>query len=284
MRVLLDGIKRDYAQGGKERLSPLAIKSIDSITAIDPDSMWSRVANQETAQSALLALKDQMADSANNALRGAGVKGTWRPSRADEPVGLHGKTLQEATADGEGGIGAKVIGRIEYPITGPPDAFEGAAGRVGAQGQTSNYGLDPDDESKLIDLVKRSRRAGNAAYGDIVNQLKAPLESDRAGLAPSVARLLRDEDPGLLDDVLKAMPKMRADEVRAQITRPDLGGGGGGPAAGGSPGAGDAGPAAARVPGGGLPITPELGAVLQGLSPSQREAYVAHLRTMGFGR
>lgn len=257
LTVYLDGIKRDYAQGGKERLSPLAINSMKDILAIDPEGVVSRSINKKKAIAALTALEQQTTQSADLAVKNAGVSAGWRPSKPFDAASWEGRTAAEIADDEEPGF-------ITRHITGPVradidmltsgraydedigsgaakqrEALEKALARPGPPlangepGPPSNYGLDPNQEATANALIARARNAGDAEYRDVLQQLAAPLlkisgSGARPSLAIGVAKKLQDEDPGLFNAVLSDIANkpgggaMKAKEITDAVPQPEL--------------------------------------------------------------
>lgn len=222
--VEIDGIQREYAAGGKERLSPLALKSMGTIMGIDPTSMWSRSVDKEKAISALTELKQSAAASAVRKMHGAGIQSGWSPERPEDDVSFGGKTSASAAEDATPGAATRGILRLTNPIGSRADriieseqsaAQDEANSRRGPSGRTSDYGLDPADDEKIRGLIDKSAKVGHAAYDGIVDTLKVPLENDR--LSTQTAKLIRDQDPKLFADIVAALPPMRRDEVLAAV-------------------------------------------------------------------
>lgn len=231
IKVKLADVKARYVATLGERVSVRALEAFDDVLSIDADSLFSRGADKGKALAALKELNSDAAEHADTALKSAGIKTKWTPGRRAEPAAsFAGKTSEELAADAEPGSITKAATHFLNPLGDTADeklqapieeAKTNANARKNAKGETSNYGLDPQTDDAVRGLLKRSATAGNKAYGDIVEQLAAPLTTDRPGLSAGVAKLIRDEDPKVLDDVLKRVAATagvpRAQEVAAMI-------------------------------------------------------------------
>lgn len=213
-----------YVKTLGERVSVKAIEAFDGVFNIDPDSWTSRTIDKGKAIEAIESLKRSAAEDADATLKNAGIKTTWKPGMpsTDVTADFAGKTAQELAADATpGSFGS--TGAVEpfLPKNIRSDkAFDAANARPG-----SLYGLAPDVVRNVTDMAKRSETAGHAAYGAIVNSLARPLASaDRPGLDIGVAKLLRDTNLPLFNDVMAKVAndagKMRADELSKQIASP----------------------------------------------------------------
>jgi len=196
--------------------------------------------NKGKAISALDSVETQLKSGASTALLSAGVQTPWSPTRPQDsaedkigsgsggeapgalqrinkyfnplhgydPSGPPGQTAAEAGEDP--GVIRQIGERIAHPLGGSTfadDQFDAASQAPGADKNgrplpPSNYGIDPADDAKVRAKIAESGKVGNKKYGQIVDTLAQPLVSDRPGLAIGVARLLNDEDPKLLNDVL----------------------------------------------------------------------------------
>lgn len=242
--VALQGVKVNYAQQMGERMSPRALDAIDDVLSIDPGSIWSRSADKGKAIAALDTVEKQINQSADVALKGAGVKSGWTPAKRVNSADFSGKTAQEVAEGAEpGALTQYVINPIAHPIDTAlgertpeklkQQAFDEASARTGkladgSPGRPSNYGLAPQTESTVDGLIKRAGSAGHAEYGRILNNLKDPLllisgQGERPSLAIGVARKLQDEDPKLFDAVIAHIAnipgggQVKADEITKAI-------------------------------------------------------------------
>lgn len=224
-----------YVKTLGERVSVKAIEAFDGVFNIDPDSWTSRTIDKGRAIEAIESLKKSAAEDADATLKNAGIKTTWKPGMpsTDVTADFAGKTAQELAADATPGavqrglahieafMGGQDQSRAEKDIQQPQDAALDAANAIPG----SLYGLAPDVVRNVTDMAKRSETAGHAAYGAIVNSLARPLSSaDRPGLDTGVAKLLRDTNLPLFNDVMAKVAndagKMRADELIKQIASP----------------------------------------------------------------
>lgn len=240
--VAMNGVKVNLAQLMGDRMSPKALESIDDVTNFDPSSMYDRAVNKGKAIAALNAIETQMRAGASTALLSAGVQTPWSPTRpqdsAEDKIGsggagdepgivrrvshgiMHpfsggltsnaGQTAQEAANTQE----PSDLDRLVYAPFGGYDklgnqdkAFDQAAQAPGVDKNgrplpPSNYGIDPADDARVRAKISEAGKVGNKKYGQIVETLAQPLISDRPSLATGVARLINDEDPKLLNDVL----------------------------------------------------------------------------------
>lgn len=202
--------------------------------------LFERTANKGKALSALDTISSQMKSTASTTLLANGIQTPWSPStpaqgeRDDigkggggeapgaiqrinkyfnplhsyDPSGPSGQTAAEA--GGDPGAIRKLGELITKPLGGGSFAeyqFDAASQAPGKdfKGRTlppSAYGIDPADDAKVRAKVAESAKVGNKKYGQIIDTLAQPLLSDRPGLASGVARLIHDEDPALLNDVL----------------------------------------------------------------------------------
>lgn len=203
-----------------ERVSVKALEAFQGVTSIDPDDpWWSRSVDKGKAIAALEALKKDAASWASSSLKGAGVKARWRPGIDQTETTFKGSTAAEVGKDATPGVLTRPF-RFESPEDLQQSAQEGALSRKGARGNLSNYGLDPDDETRLDALVKQAgaETTGHAKYRDIVSTLAGPVSSDRPGLSTSVARLIKDRDPKLYADVLSQIDPAKAKEVDGYVS------------------------------------------------------------------
>lgn len=229
--VALEGVKANYAQTLGERMSPKALEAIDAIVGIDPNdsSLWGvgglteRGMNKGKALAALGTIETQLKSGASTALLSAGVQTPWSPTRpqdsAEDKIGsggrgdFAGQTAAEAANANEPSTLQRVGGRILHPFGGydaigaQDRAFDQAAQAPGVDKNgrplpPSNYGIDPADDARVRAKISEAGKVGNKKYGQIVETLAQPLISDRPSLATGVARLINDEDPKLLNDVL----------------------------------------------------------------------------------
>lgn len=234
LKVGLQNVKINFASTIGERLSVRALEALDDVLSVDTDSLYSRTVDKGKALAALKTLNDELVQKGNVALRGAGIKTTWNPATAREAEQLGGeKTAQEvaagATPGGFRGDVEKRLGELGAR-TNMDTALEEANARRSApskaypEGRTSDYGLAPDTDEKIRGLISKSATVGHAAYGDIVNKLKAPLEGDRPSLAVGTAKLIRDTDPRLFADVMAALPEVTRNELAQSIAPPQLAG------------------------------------------------------------
>lgn len=244
IKVALQGVKVNYAQQMGERMSPKALDAIDEVLSIDTDSITSRTIDKSKALAALKTVEDQIDQSADVALKSAGVKSGWTPAKKTDEYKFSGKTaaeMRDARLPASGyaadnglpydptltwqenvirnpGIAAQ---REAAQRTNPDDAYEQALGRTNAKGQSSNYGLKPEDDDQVRAMIKRAGSAGNAEYDRIATNLASPLTSGRPGLAIGMANLIRDEDPKLFESVLSKLPPLQAQELNKQLTASD---------------------------------------------------------------
>jgi len=240
----------DYVKTLGERVSVKALDAFNGVMQIDPDSWTSRTIDKGKAIEAIDALKQAAAQKAQVALSGAGIKTTWKPGTpsADVTADFSGKTAQEIAADtlpasrdpgdvagydprvfSMQGRSAGSNGALLAPSLsseGYDRALDAAGARRGSPvrdengaivpGPTSIYGLDPAVDELVRGLAKRADTAGHAAYASIVNTLSRPLSNaDRPGLDTGVARLLRDTNRPLFNDVMAKVAN-DAGAVRAE--------------------------------------------------------------------
>lgn len=234
-----------YVKNLGERVSVKAVEAFTGVMGVDPDSLTSRAIDKGKALEAIKALKNANAQQADVALGKGGIKADWKPGvQREDAADFSGSTAQELARDATPGAlrGAgfesmvasqRAIAEGGSPVSPQDLALQRANARVGSSGRTSDYGLDPAVDDTVRSLVKRAGGAGNKTYTSIVGTLARPLASgDRPGLDVGVARLIRDQDPKLLDAVLARVAgdagQARADEVRRAIASPvpaiDLGG------------------------------------------------------------
>jgi hypothetical protein len=297
-------VKARYVATLGERVTVGALKAFDHVLSIDPDSWISREVDKGKAMAALKVLRSDAEVNAAASLKSAGIKTKWKPGQSSEDVKFGGKTAKEVGEDATPGIASRVL----TPLTGsldersPVDKAQNAAlGRVGAPnprtgapGKPSNYGLDPADDDKARALIKRAGSAGNKAYAGIVEQLAVPLQGDRGSLYSGFAHLIRDEDPKLFADVLKAIRDenpMRAKELEAATAPLSPGPG---PSAL-TPGAekqlaGQRARISQGLPADVPPVVPltptsqtQLPAFLRGASPADQQRYLDGVRKLGIG-
>lgn len=217
LKASLAVVKARYVATLGERVSVKALEAFDDVLSIDADSMLSRFADQGKAMSALKELRSDAALNASIVMKGAQIKSQWKPGLTEDKVEFGGKTAQEVGADARpGGLLGDVAGE------GISDrAQERAASRTDAKGKVNSYGLEPGDNEKLSALIDRSGTVGHAEYDRIAEQLSVPLTKDRAGLAASVARKIRDRDPQLYQAVmgkLAAVDPAKAKEIDSTIS------------------------------------------------------------------
>lgn len=224
-------LKAQAAKGLGERVSVRAMEALDDVLSIDADSLWSRAADKGKAIAALNTLDSEFAQSADVALKAAGVKSGWKPAKAGDERKYEGKTAVEAA---QGKLPARGVPEdngtpydptkpfIENNIMNPgrqaqseasnntnaQDAFNAAASRTstlanGKPGQANAYGLKPEDHSAALADIARAKTAGHAEYERIVDSLAAPLtKEERPSLVRGLATLVKDEDPKLFEAIV----------------------------------------------------------------------------------
>jgi hypothetical protein len=222
----LQFIKAQAAKGIGERVSVRAMEALDDVLSIEPDSLWSRAVDKGKAIKALDTLDSEFSQSADVALKSAGVKSGWKPARAPSAPKFSGKTAGEA-AEGQlpaAGVpednGAPVDPTKTYiqnnaanpgrqaqqDALGNQDsqqAFEGAAARTNAKGQSNAYGLDPKDHTTALAEIRRAGAAGHAEHDRIVDNLGAALTNEkRPTMVSGLAKLVNDEDPKLFNEII----------------------------------------------------------------------------------
>lgn len=224
--VGLQGVKINYAQLMGERMSPKALDAIDDVLSIDPDSMTSRTFSTGKALEALDTMDKQVTQSADVALRSAGIKSGWTPRKATDAAKFEGQTAEEVGRGAErGSLRKSIVPGLDDERVG--EATADANLRTNAKGKASLYGLEPKDDDKIRELIKRSGNVGNAAYGDIVGQLASPLIAQaekRPTLVRGIVNLLKDEDPKLFGDVMARVQsgggQVAAEQVAGMIQKP----------------------------------------------------------------
>lgn len=216
IKVALQGVKVNYAQQMGERMSPKALDAIDEVLSVDTDSITSRTVDKGKAIAALATVEQQINQSADVALKSAGVKSGWTPAKPTGERKYEGQTVDEAGDAAKPGLLTQyVVNPLTHPIdtaTGKltPDAIQQqardeAAARTstlakGQPGQSNAYGLAPSDHGQVLADIKRASTSGNAEYDRIATSLAAPLTNEkRPSLAKGIAQLVRDEDPKLFE-------------------------------------------------------------------------------------
>lgn len=298
----LTNVKARYVSTLGERVSVKALEAFDDVLSIDPHSIASRVIDRQKAMAALKVLRQDADENADIALKGAGIKTGWHPGGKQEPVKFDGTTAAQEAANAEPGPIGKAIEYLKRPLGGADEAiqadknaaFEAAAARTNAAGKSSDYGLDPTVDDKVRALIKRADTAGHAAYGNIAETLATPLSDP--GLSVPVAKLIRDQDPKLLRDVLAKMPnQVRAQQIADEIKQVDLppvrhGGIVSALSKRGPVSAPEPQPAAPRLPPpSSAALSPfpgqndQTSAFLATLSPEARAKFIEYARSSGFG-
>lgn len=224
-------IKGQAAKGLGERVSVRAMEALDEVLSIDPGSLWSRGVDKGKAIAALNTLNTEFSQSADVALKSAGIKSGWKPASPADEKKYSGKTAVEA-AEGKlpaAGVaadnGAPIDPSLTYTQnnivnpgrqaqqdaannTSADEAFNAAAARTstlanGKPGQSNAYGLDPKDHSQALADIARAKTAGHAEFERIVDSFAAPLTNDaRPDLQRRLATLLNDEDHKLFEAVV----------------------------------------------------------------------------------
>lgn len=241
IKVALQGVKVNYAQQMGERMSPKALDAIDEVLSVDPESIWSRTADRGKALAALGTIETQINQSADVAIKGAGVRSGWTPAKRGAALDIGGKTAAEVAADAEPGVLKQYLrDPLVHPIDTArglntpealkADAYEAASARTNAKGQASSYGLDPKDDDQVRALIRRAASAGKAEYGRILDELSAPITrvskdlpddaAARPSLAVGIASLIRDEDPKLYGDIIAKLPPLKAKAIEAALPQP----------------------------------------------------------------
>ena len=229
-------IKAQAAKGIGERVSVRAMEALDDVLSIDPDSWTSRAIDKGKAIKALDTLDTEFGQAATVALKSAGIQTPWRPGKAQTAAEFKGQTATEVGRDADAGF---VKRNFFNPLGTDYDkrvseTTDSAGLRTNARGQASTYGLEPGDDDKVRELIKRSGSVGNAEYGRIVEQLAKPLANqaaDRPSLVRGIGELVRDEDPKLFGDVMARVRATKGDVVADQLATmlkpaPALGSGG----------------------------------------------------------
>lgn len=238
----------NYVKTLGERVSVKALEAFNGVMSIDPESLTSRTIDKGKALEAIKALKTANAQQADVTLGKAGIKANWKPGVPSDNVTdiFAGKTAQEISRDalpasrnvddvpGYDPRKFYIQGKtIDTSNRGDSlsderasDALEYANARRGASGATSDYGLDPAVEDRVRAFVKQSSTAGHTKYADIVTTLARPLTTtDRPGLDTGVARLIRDTDPKLYEDVIARVSadagQARAEDLVKSISVPE---------------------------------------------------------------
>jgi hypothetical protein len=222
----LQFVKAQAAKGLGERLSVRAMEALDEVLSIDAGSLWSRAADKGKALAALKVLDGEVTQAADVALKSAGIKNGWKPAGAPDAPKFSGKTAGEV-AEGQlpaAGVpednGAPVDPTktfIQNSAMNPgrqaqqdalnnadsQQAFESAAARTNAKGQSNAYGLDPKDHSTALAEIRRAGTVGHAEHDRIVDNLGAALTNEkRPTMVSGLAKLVKDEDPKLFNEIL----------------------------------------------------------------------------------
>lgn len=212
----------DYAKNIGARASSREFDAISKhIMTYDPSSWTDRAFRKSPGASSLDGLDESVKASVDAMLKSKGIKDGWTPAAAsDNPAATFGgKTAAEVGEDERPG---SVTRHLFYPLsadTAGQDnvdaATETALGRTNAAGQSSNYGLDPADDSKANALIGRARSAGNAERSRIVEQLAAPIiQQNRPSLAAGLLNLVHDRDPAMYKEILDRLPPLQAKQIQ----------------------------------------------------------------------
>jgi hypothetical protein len=230
-------IKAQAAKGIGERVSVRAMEALDDVLSIDPESWTSRQIDKGKAIRALNTLDTEFAQSADVALRSAGIKSGWTPRKTADATKFEGQTADEVGQGAEPGILKKyLVNPLVHPVDTATErdyvgeATDSARLRTNPKGQASMYGLDPKDDDKIREIIKRSGSVGNAEYDRIVGQLAAPLAAQaekRPTLVRGIVNLLKDENPKLFSDVMSRVQssggQVAAEQVASMIQKPVAG-------------------------------------------------------------
>lgn len=240
----------DYTHAIGARPSSREFEAINKhIMTYNPDSWVDRAIRKAPGVASLEGLEESVKAGVDAMLKSKGIKDGWIPaSGTDNPAATFGgKTAAEVGADEAPGkldraatLAALRIGnpfgtaadeKADEKAQAPQDAaFEKALSRTNAAGQSSNYGLDPVDDSKASALVSKAQTAGNAERSRIIEQLTAPIiQQNRPSLAAGLLNLVHDQDPGLYKEILDRLPPLQAkqiqdmDAVRSKFPGSDVG-------------------------------------------------------------
>jgi hypothetical protein len=239
----------NYVKTLGERVSVKALEAFNGVMSIDPESLTSRTIDKGKGLEAIKALKTANAQQADVTLGKAGIKTSWKPgSQGTDTTDIFaGKTAQELARDAEPGAWKGDIRALAAKAAGlsstsrQDEALNAAMNRRGAPsdaeikqarkedrdpiGDVSNYGLDPKVDDNVRSLIKQSSTVGHDKYSEIVSTLARPLTTtNRPGLDTGVAKLIRDTDPRLYEDVIAKVAtdagQSRAEDLVMAISIP----------------------------------------------------------------
>lgn len=177
------------------------------IMDFDPSSWLSRAVNKGPALAALDGAEGMAKSGVNSYLFSHGIKDGWTPT---SPLETPAASLGSGQTSVEAGDAA-TPGALSLRSPAAPIAQREAENAPG----TGDTGLDKRDDATVKSLISRADRAPNAERARIVQQLAAPIAANnRPSLANGILGVVRAQDPSLYEEVLKALPKMQADEIR----------------------------------------------------------------------
>lgn len=243
IKTELGAIANEYAGTIGERVSPKAMEAfVDHIAGFDADDVFSRLASKGKALAAVDQLEKFVKTNTDARLKSLGIRSGWVPSAPNETGAeqtFRGKTSQEIGAAAEPGLAGKAATGLKEAgkaILNPLDAAAPGS-NIGRRDRSteaenaaigsSNYGLDPKDETAARSLIAQANSAGDAQRRQIVDTLAQPIIRDnRPGLSGGVMGVLRDNDPRLMAEVIARVqaenPKLAAQMIQIEQMRGQL--------------------------------------------------------------
>jgi hypothetical protein len=230
LKTKLGGAIGGYAEFIGARASSPEFKALTShVLDYDPDSIYDRALRTSPGAASVDALMGSIKNGVDKTLKARGITDGWTPSSLlDQPtLKPTGETAAEISDNQQPGRVATGFWDLVRPIPGlrgGPTLIEQDKIRANesALSDTINKtgvssGLAPDDVKATQSLVNQASAAGAKKREQIVLQLADTVISNfeaRPSLTSGILNLVRDQDPGVYQDILSKMTPAQADARR----------------------------------------------------------------------